>query len=101
MFVARDKQEPSQMKSFTVHYGDVIRGEETIDEALLTLMRAPKSYTREDVVEISAHGGVASMRAILKLAVDLGARPAEPGEFTKRAFLNGRIDLTQAEAVRT
>ena len=99
MFVARDKQEPSRMKSFTVHYGDVIRGEEIIDEALLTLMRAPKSYTREDVVEISAHGGVASMRAILNLAVDLGARPADPGEFTKRAFLNGRIDLTQAEAV--
>src|SRR3989338_6512237 len=99
MFVARDKQEPSRMKSFTVHYGDVIRGEEIIDEALLTLMRAPKSYTREDVVEISAHGGVASMRAILNLAVDLGARPADPGEFTNRAFLNGRIDLTQAEAV--
>jgi len=99
MFVARNKEKPSEFKSFTARYGDVVRGGETIDEALLTLMRAPKSYTREDVVEISAHGGVAAVRTIFKLAVDLGARPAEPGEFTKRAFLNGRIDLTQAEAV--
>ncbi len=99
IFASRDKQKPSAMKSFTAHYGDVIRGKETIDEALLTVMRAPKSYTREDVVEISAHGGVASVRAIFNLAVTLGARVAEPGEFTKRAFLNGRIDLAQAEAV--
>src|SRR3989338_1170308 len=99
MFVARDKEKPSGFKSFTAHYGDVVCGGEIIDEALLTLMRAPKSYTREDVVEISVHGGVAALRTIFKLAVDLGARPAEPGEFTKRAFLNGRIDLTQAEAV--
>ncbi len=99
MFVARDKQKPSGMKSFTVHYGHVVRDKEVIDEALLTVMRAPKSYTKEDVVEISVHGGVAPVRTILKLAVELGARPAEPGEFTKRAFLNGRIDLAQAEAV--
>ena len=99
MFVARDKEKPSGFKSFTAHYGDVVCGGEIIDEALLTLMRAPKSYTREDVVEISVHGGVAAVRTVFKLAVDLGARPAEPGEFTKRAFLNGRIDLTQAEAV--
>ncbi len=99
MFVARNKGKPSGFKSFTVHYGDVVCSGEVIDEALLTLMRAPKSYTREDVVEISAHGGVAPVRTIFKLAVTLGARPAEPGEFTKRAFLNGRIDLTQAEAV--
>ncbi len=99
MFVAKNKKKPSEFKSFTAHYGDVVHAAETIDEALLTLMRTPKSYTKEDVVEISAHGGVASVRAILKLAVALGARPAEPGEFTKRAFLNGRIDLTQAEAV--
>ncbi len=101
MFVARNKRKPSEFESFTVHYGDVVRRSagEVIDEALLTLMRAPKSYTREDVVEISAHGGVASVRAVFNLAVTLGARVAEPGEFTKRAFLNGRIDLTQAEAV--
>src|SRR3990167_3818221 len=99
MFVARDKQEPSRMKSFTVHYGDVIRGEEIIDEALLLLMRAPKSYTREDVVEISAHGGTAVLKRILDLAIRHGARLAARGEFTKRAFLNGRLDLLQAEAV--
>src|SRR5204863_2990331 len=63
------------------------------------LMRAPRSYTKEDVVEISCHGGIVSLRTILTLATELGARLAEPGEFTKRAFLNGRIDLTQAEAV--
>jgi tRNA modification GTPase len=72
---------------------------ETVDEALVTVMRAPKTYTREDVVEINCHGGPASVRKVLELAVKAGARLAEPGEFTKRAFLNGRIDLTQAEAV--
>jgi tRNA modification GTPase len=70
-----------------------------VDEALVTVMRAPKTYTREDVVEINCHGGPASVRKVLELAVKSGARLAEPGEFTKRAFLNGRIDLTQAEAV--
>src|SRR3989338_3323641 len=70
MFVARNKEKPSEFKSFTARYGDVVRGGETIDEALLTLMRAQKSYTREDVVEISAHGGVAAVRRIFKLAVD-------------------------------
>ncbi len=70
-----------------------------IDEVLLAVMRAPHSYTREDVVEIHCHGGVAAQRAVLRLLVHLGARPAEPGEFTKRAFLNGRIDLAQAESV--
>lgn len=101
MFVARNGTRPSGMKSFTVHYGDVVKTEtgEMVDEALLTVMRAPKSYTKEDVVEISCHGGVVSLRAILTLAVEFGARLAEPGEFTKRAFLNGRIDLAQAEAV--
>ncbi|MBI5150048.1 MAG: tRNA uridine-5-carboxymethylaminomethyl(34) synthesis GTPase MnmE [Candidatus Omnitrophica bacterium] len=99
MFLSKSKKKPSRFKNFTVHYGDVARGKELIDEALLTVMRAPRSYTREDVVEISSHGGSASSRAVLRLAVDLGARPADPGEFTKRAFLNGRIDLAQAEAV--
>ncbi|MBI5415464.1 MAG: tRNA uridine-5-carboxymethylaminomethyl(34) synthesis GTPase MnmE, partial [Candidatus Omnitrophica bacterium] len=99
MFLSKSRERPSRFKSFTVHYGDVARGTELIDEALVTVMRAPRSYTREDVVEISSHGGVTSLRAVLRLAVDLGARPADPGEFTKRAFLNGRIDLAQAEAV--
>lgn len=99
MFAGKGKKKPSEFKTFSVHYGDVIRDGEVIDEALLTVMRGPRSYTREDIVEISSHGGIVSLKAILKTAVQLGARLAEPGEFTKRAFLNGRIDLTQAEAV--
>ena len=94
MFVTKNKKRPSEFKSFSVHYGEVVCRGETIDEALLTLMRAPKSYTKEDVVEISSHGGMVAVGAILKAATGLGARLAEPGEFTKRAFLNGRIDLT-------
>ncbi len=86
--------------SHTVHYGHVKneRGE-TVDEVLLTVMRAPKTFTREDVVEISTHGGFSAPRAVLDALIRAGARHAEPGEFTKRAFLNGRIDLSQAEAV--
>ncbi len=101
MFATKDGAKPSAFQSFTVHYGDVLnmKENETIDEALLTVMRGPKSYTKEDVVEISCHGGIVSLRAILTLATECGARLAEPGEFTKRAFLNGRIDLAQAEAV--
>ncbi|HQP09881.1 MAG TPA: tRNA uridine-5-carboxymethylaminomethyl(34) synthesis GTPase MnmE [Candidatus Omnitrophota bacterium] len=101
MFATKKGEKPSSFKSFSVHYGDVCRrkGDAVIDEALVTVMRAPKSYTREDVVEISCHGGIVSLRAVLALAADLGARLAEPGEFTQRAFLNGRIDLAQAEAV--
>ncbi len=89
----------SQAKTYTVHYGHVVNGPQTIDEALLTVMRGPKSYTAEDVVEISCHGGAAVVRAVLELVLSKEVRLAEPGEFTKRAFLNGRIDLTQAEAV--
>jgi tRNA modification GTPase len=89
----------AQAKGFTVHYGWVIQSEEIIDEVLVTLMRGPKSYTGEDVIEISCHGGWAVVRLVLDLILTAGARLAEPGEFTKRAFLNGRIDLTQAEAV--
>ncbi len=85
--------------SHTVHYGYIQDDNEVIDEVLVTLMRAPKSYTTEDVVEISCHGGIYSMRRVLDAVIRNGARPAEPGEFTKRAFLNGRIDLSQAEAV--
>ncbi|MFQ5691620.1 MAG: tRNA uridine-5-carboxymethylaminomethyl(34) synthesis GTPase MnmE [Nitrospinota bacterium] len=84
-----------------LHHGRVTDPDtgETLDECLLAVMPAPNSYTGEDVVEIHAHGGPVSLRAILGLLVDLGARPAEPGEFTRRAFLNGRMDLLQAEAV--
>lgn len=102
MFLTKTKTRPSQFKSYTVRYGWVIhpaQKDRIIDEALLTVMRAPKSYTCEDVVEISCHGGIVPLREILSIMMELGARLAEPGEFTKRAFLNGRIDLTQAEAV--
>ena len=74
-------------------------GDEVIDEVMVVLMRGPKSYTREDTVEIDCHGGVYVMKRILETVIKYGARPAEPGEFTKRAFLNGRIDLSQAESV--
>ena len=106
MFLAKSGRRPSECPSYTVHYGNVVRrrkdepqSAQVIDEALLTVMHAPRSYTKENVVEISCHGGIVPLKAIVQLALDLGARMAEPGEFTKRAFLNGRIDLTQAEAV--
>ena len=86
-------------KSHMVYHGHIRNEENVIDEVLLTVMRAPKSYTCENVVEISSHGGLMSVKAILELTLNLGARLAQPGEFTKRAFLNGRIDLVQAEAV--
>ncbi len=83
----------------TVHYGFVVEEETVIDEVMVLLMRAPRSYTREDTVEIDCHGGILIMQKILDLVIQNGARAAEPGEFTKRAFLNGRIDLAQAESV--
>ena len=86
-------------KTYTIHYGHIVDGGEVIDEVLVMLMKAPHSYTREDTVEINCHGGVLVMRKILETVIRHGARPAEPGEFTKRAFLNGRMDLTQAESV--
>ena len=87
--------------SFKTHYGRIFdpRTKKIVDEVLLTLMRAPKSYTREDIVEINCHGGPLPLRETLQLTLRLGARLAQPGEFTKRAFLNGRIDLAQAESV--
>lgn len=89
----------SQCKSHTIHYGYIYDEDEMIDEVMVLLMRAPNSYTREDTVEIDCHGGTLVMRRILEVVLKNGARPAEPGEFTKRAFLNGRIDLSQAESV--
>ncbi len=85
--------------SHTIHYGFIVDGEEILDEVMVSVMRAPKTYTREDTVEINCHGGILIMRRILEAALANGARLAEPGEFTKRAFLNGRIDLAKAEAV--
>lgn len=93
------KKKISEQPSHTIHYGFIQGRDEMIDEVLVTVMRAPKSYTAEDVVEINCHGGSYSVRRVLDAAIRSGARPAEPGEFTKRAFLNGRIDLSQAEAV--
>ena len=89
----------SQCKSHTIHYGHIYDEDEIIDEVMVLLMRAPNSYTREDTVEIDCHGGTLVMRRILEVVLKNGSRPAEPGEFTKRAFLNGRIDLSQAESV--
>lgn len=89
----------SQMKSHTIHYGYICDGEKVIDEVMVLLMKAPNSYTAEDTVEIDCHGGTLVMKRILETVIKYGARPAEPGEFTKRAFLNGRIDLSQAESV--
>ena len=86
-------------KTHTIHYGMVYDGEEALDEVLAMVMRGPHSYTAEDTVEINCHGGVLVMKRILETVIRNGARPAEPGEFTKRAFLNGRMDLSQAEAV--
>lgn len=95
----RKEKDMSAQPSYTVHYGTVEEGEEVLDEVLVLLMRGPHSYTSEDTVEIDCHGGRLVMQRILDLVIKNGARPAEPGEFTKRAFLNGRIDLSQAEAV--
>ena len=89
----------SDMPSHTIHYGYIFDGDDIIDEVLLMLMKAPNTYTREDVVEIDCHGGPLVLQSGLDLLIRRGARPADPGEFTKRAFLNGRIDLSQAEAV--
>ena len=89
----------SEQKSHTIHYGYIVDGDETIDEVLVMLMRGPHSFTGEDTVEINCHGGVFVVKKILETTIKYGARPAQPGEFTKRAFLNGRIDLSQAEAV--
>ena len=86
-------------KSHTIHYGYIKNHEEVIDEVLVSVMKAPNSYTKEDVVEINCHGGIVVTKKIMDLVIAAGIRPADPGEFTKRAFLNGRIDLSQAEAV--
>ncbi|MDD5568038.1 MAG: tRNA uridine-5-carboxymethylaminomethyl(34) synthesis GTPase MnmE [Candidatus Omnitrophica bacterium] len=99
VFIPAAGKKPSGFKTYTTHYGTIVKDGKVIDEVILTVMRAPKSYTREDVAEINCHGGIVALRDTLNLVLDQGARLAEPGEFTKRAFLNGRIDLTQAEAV--
>ena len=110
IFASKDGKKSSKFKTYTVHYGNIVNFNShtrklahpqthVIDEVLLTVMRAPRSYTKEDIVEINCHGGVQAAKKVLGLVMKSGARIAEPGEFTKRAFLNGRIDLAQAEAV--
>ena len=89
----------SEMKSHTAHYGYIMDGKLILDEVIVLIMKGPNSYTKEDIVEIDCHGGVTVTKKILEVVIKNGARPADPGEFTKRAFLNGRIDLSQAEAV--
>lgn len=93
------KNDIRKSESHRIHYGFIYDGEEMIDEVLVMVMKDPRSYTGEDTVEIDCHGGILAMRKVLEAVIHAGARPAEPGEFTKRAFLNGRIDLSQAEAV--
>lgn len=99
VFCAKNGKKLKESKSHTIHYGFVMDGAEMIDEVLVMLMKAPNSYTREDTVEIDCHGGTLVMQRILNTVISHGARLAEPGEFTKRAFLNGRMDLSQAESV--
>ena len=93
------KKKIEEVASHTINYGFIWDEEELIDEVLVMVMDGPRSYTGEDTVEIDCHGGVLAMKRVLETVIKYGARPAEPGEFTKRAFLNGRIDLSQAEAV--
>ena len=100
IFVSKNGKKLSEASSHTVHYGNIVDEDgNIIDEVLVIVMRAPNTYTREDVVEIDCHGGILVTRKVLEAAIKAGAKPAEPGEFTKRAFLNVRIDLSQAEAV--
>lgn len=99
VYQGKKEKRLKDQKSHTIHYGYIKDGEETIDEVLVMLMRGPHSYTGEDTVEINCHGGIYVVKRILELLIKKGARPAGPGEFTKRAFLNGRMDLSQAEAV--
>ena len=100
--IYRDKRNKRVLKEYqgnTIHYGFLYDGEEMVDEVMVSIMKKPYSFTTEDTVEINCHGGMLLMKRILELVIRSGARLAEPGEFTKRAFLNGRIDLSEAEAV--
>jgi len=101
LFQGISGKKPAEIDSQRMSYGHIVdpENQKTIDEVLVLIMRGPRSYTREDIVEIHCHGGVVPLRKILELTIRYGARLAEPGEFTKRAFLNGRLDLAQAEAV--
>lgn len=99
MFMPKNKQSIEEIKGYTIKYGNIVDNGEVIDEVLVSYFKAPKSYTMENMCEINSHGGNIIVKKILELCLKNGAELAEPGEFTKRAFLNGRIDLVQAESV--
>lgn len=97
--VFRGKDKITACKSHTIHYGYITDGDETVDQVLVMVMKGPRTFTGEDTVEINCHGGTYVVNRVLETVLKHGVRPAEPGEFTKRAFLNGKMDLSQAEAV--
>jgi tRNA modification GTPase len=97
--VGKKSLKPSAALTHTIHFGKIVRSEKVIDEVLLAVLRAPRTFTREDTIEISCHGGILPAKLVLDAVLENGTRLAEPGEFTRRAFLNGRLDLAQAEAV--
>lgn len=97
--VYKGKETITKVPTHTIHYGHIMDGDETVDEVLVMVMRGPRTFTGEDTVEINCHGGTYVVSRVLETVLKAGARPAEPGEFTKRAFLNGKMDLSQAEAV--
>jgi len=97
--VGKNSLKPSAAATHTIQFGKIVRQGRSVDEVLLAVLRAPRTFTREDTVEITCHGGLLPAKLVLDTLLENGARPAEPGEFTRRAFLNGRIDLAQAEAV--
>jgi tRNA modification GTPase len=97
--VGKSSKKPTEAPTHTIHFGHIVRHGKNIDEVLLAVMRAPRTFTREDVVEVTCHGGLLAAKLVLDTLLENGARLATPGEFTKRAFLSGRIDLAQAEAV--
>ena len=99
IFKPKTDQKIEEIKGYTIKYGNIVDNEEVVDEVLVSYFKAPKSYTTENMCEINSHGGNVIVRKILELCLKNGADLAEPGEFTKRAFLNGRIDLAQAESV--
>ena len=99
IFKPKSRRDVSELKSYTITYGHIYDGEKLIDEVLVSVMKGPRTYTREDIVEINCHGGYIITEKVLELVLKKGAKLAEPGEFTRRAFLNGRLDLTQAESV--
>ena len=99
IFVMKSPKDIEEINGYTMKYGHIVENNKIIDEVLVSYFKSPKSYTTEDMCEINSHGGTVVMRKILELCLENGANLAEPGEFTKRAFLNGRIDLSQAESV--